>query len=239
MRRAQKVPVALTFLAAIVGPVPSTVRAQVEQAERIRNAAIVLDEIMSAGDQSVPSGVLAKAEAVAVFPSTIKGGFVLAAHRGKGVISVRDRATGNWSLPAFLTVTGGSIGAQIGGQSVDLLLVVMNRRGLENLLQNQFKIGADGSVAAGPVGRSAEAATDLQMRAEILSYSRARGLFAGVSLNGAAIRQDRDANEDFYGEPFRTRSIVLDGKAQPQSHIDEVETWRQALARYAKPNPTR
>jgi lipid-binding SYLF domain-containing protein len=229
----------LTFLAAIIGPVPLTVRAQVEQAERIRNAAVVLDEIMSAGDQSVPSGVLAKAEAVAVFPSTIKGGFVLAGHRGKGVISVRDRATGNWSLPAFLTVTGGSIGAQIGAQSVDLLLVVMNRRGLENLLQNQFKIGADGSVAAGPVGRSAEAATDLQMRAEILSYSRARGLFAGVSLNGAAIRQDRDANEEFYGVPFRTRSIVLDGKAKPQSHIDEVETWRQALARYAKPNPTR
>jgi lipid-binding SYLF domain-containing protein len=212
----------------------AVVHAQAEQAERIRNAAIVLDEIMGAADQAVPSGVLERAEAVAVFPSTIKGGFVLAAHRGKGIISARDRTRGGWSPPAFLTVTGGSIGAQIGAQSVDLVLVVMNKRGLENLLQNQFKIGADGSVAAGPVGRAAEASTDIQMRAEILSYSRARGLFAGVSLNGAAIRQDRDANEDFYGDPYRTRSIILDGRAKPAAHAEDVETWRQALDRYAK-----
>lgn len=235
MTRAQKIPGGLTLLAMIAISLPVTVLAQAEQAERIRHAATVLDEIMRAGDQAVPSSVLGKAEAVAVFPSTIKGGFVLAAHRGKGVISVRDRATGDWSLPAFLTVTGGSIGAQIGAQSVDLVLVVMNRRGLENLLQNQFTLGADGSVAAGPVGRSAEASTDIQMRAEILSYSRTRGLFAGVSLNGAAIRQDRDANEDFYGDPFRTRSIVLDGKAKPQSHTEDIDTWRQALAKYAQP----
>lgn len=235
MTRAQKIPGGLTLLAMIAISLSVTVLAQAEQAERIRHAATVLNEIMSAGDHAVPSSVLGKAEAVAVFPSTIKGGFVLAAHRGKGVISVRDRATGDWSLPAFLTVTGGSIGAQIGAQSVDLVLVVMNRRGLENLLQNQFTLGADGSVAAGPVGRSAEASTDIQMRAEILSYSRTRGLFAGVSLNGAAIRQDRDANEDFYGDPFRTRSIVLDGKAKPQSHTEAIDTWRQALAKYAQP----
>lgn len=211
-----------------------SVRAQAEQAERIRNATIVLEEIMGAADQAIPSGVLEKAEAVAVFPSTIKGGFVLAAHRGKGVISVRDRAKGGWSPPAFLTVTGGSIGAQIGAQSVDLVLVIMNRRGVERLVQNQFKVGADGSVAAGPVGRSAEAATDIQMRAEILSYSRARGLFAGVSLNGAAIRQDRDANEAFYGEPYRTRSIVLDGKAKASAHTEDVDDWRRMLTKYAQ-----
>jgi lipid-binding SYLF domain-containing protein len=239
MVRVQNIPVGLALLAIVVAVLPVTVHAQAEQAERIRTAASVLDEIMSAGDQAIPSGVLSRAEAIAVFPSTLKGGFVLAAHRGKGILSVRDRATGHWSLPAFLTVTGGSIGAQIGAQSVDLLLVVMNRRGLENLLQNQFKIGADGSVTAGPVGRSAEASTDIQMRAEILSYSRARGLFAGVSLNGAAIRQDRDANEDFYGIPFRTRSIVLDGKATPRSHPDDVEAWQRALTKYAKPNTTR
>ena len=239
MTRVQKIPGGLALLAMVVASLSVTLHAQAEHAERIRNAAIVLDEIMSAGDQAIPSGVLSRAEAVAVFPSTLKGGFVLAAHRGKGILSVRDHATGRWSLPAFLTVTGGSFGAQIGAQSVDLLLLVMNRRGLENLLQNQFKIGADGSVTAGPVGRSAEASTDIQMRAEILSYSRARGLFAGVSLNGAAIRQDRDANEDFYGVPFRTRSIVLDGMATPQSHPDEVEAWRQALAKYAKPNTIR
>jgi lipid-binding SYLF domain-containing protein len=223
-------------LAVILAVFPTAAGAQTEEAQRIRNAAVALDEIMSADDHRIPTGVLSRAEAVAVFPSTLKGGFVLAGQRGKGVISVRDRATGTWSLPAFLTVTGGSIGAQIGGQAIDLVLVVMNRRGLENLLKNQFKVGADGSVAAGPVGRSAEAATDIQMRAEILSYSRARGLFAGISLNGAAIRQDRDANESFYGDPWHTRSIVLEGKALPQSHHDDIEAWRQALTKYAKPN---
>ena len=207
--------------------------AQAEQAERIRHATTVLDEIMGAADQAIPSSVLEKAEAVAVFPSTIRGGFILAAHRGKGVLSVRNRATDTWSLPAFLTVTGGSVGAQVGAQSIDLVLVVMNRRGLENLLRNQFKIGAGGSVTAGPVGRSAEASTDIQLRAEILSYSRARGLFAGVSLNGAAIRQDRDANEDFYGDRHRTRSIVLDGRARAPSQAEDIDAWHQALARYA------
>ncbi|MGH9175586.1 MAG: lipid-binding SYLF domain-containing protein, partial [Vicinamibacterales bacterium] len=124
----------LSVLAVTATAVPVTLRAQAEQAERIRHATTVLDEIMAAPDQAIPSGVLDNAEAVAVFPSTVKGGFILAAHRGKGVISVRDRNTNTWSLPAFLTVTGGSIGAQIGAQSVDLVLVVMNRRGLENLL---------------------------------------------------------------------------------------------------------
>ena len=224
--------VALAGVGAITWSV--TLAAQAEQAERIRNATIVLEEIMGAADQAIPSGVLEKAEAVAVFPSTIKGGFVLAAHRGKGIISVRHPDKSGWSPPAFLTVTGGSIGAQIGAQSVDLVLVIMNRRGVERLVQNQFKVGADGSVAAGPVGRSAEASTDIQMRAEILSYSRARGLFAGVSLNGAAIRQDRDANEDFYGEPYRTRSIVLDGKAKASAHAGDVDAWRQTLAKYAR-----
>ena len=206
--------------------------AQADQAERIRHATTVLDEIMAAPDQSVPSSVMDKAEAIAVFPSTIKGGFVLSAHRGKGIISVRDRATNTWSPPAFLTVTGGGVGAQIGAQAVDLVLVVMNRRGLENLLQNQFKIGAGGEVTAGPVGRSAEASTDIQMRAQILSYSRSRGLFAGVSLNGAAIRQDRDSNEDYYGEGYRTRSIVLDRKVTPPARAEEVDAWWHALNKY-------
>ena len=209
------------------------VGAQAEQAERIRNATIVLDEIMGAPDKAIPASVLEKAEAIAVFPSTIKGGFVLSAHRGKGIISARDRASNTWSPPAFLTVTGGGIGAQIGAQAVDVILVVMNRRGLENLLGNEFKIGASGEATAGPVGRSAEAATDIQMRAQILSYSRSRGLFAGVSLNGAAIRQDRDANEDYYGDPFRTRSIVLDKRATTGPNAEEVDAWWKSLATYA------
>jgi lipid-binding SYLF domain-containing protein len=205
---------------------------QAEQAERIRHATTVFEEIMDAPDRAIPQSVLERAEAIAVFPSTIKGGFVLSAHRGKGIISVRDRAGNTWSPPAFLSVTGGGIGAQIGAQSIDLVLVVMNRRGLENLLQNQFKIGAGAGVTAGPVGRTAEAATDIQMRAQILSYSRSRGLFAGVSLDGAAIRQDRDANEDYYGDPYRTRSIVLDKRAKLPANADEVDAWWGVLNKY-------
>src|SRR5918995_913038 len=136
--RMRFVAVALSLGVAGMGAI---LHAQAEQAERVRNAAIVLDEIMGAADQAIPAGVLEKAEAIAVFPSTIKGGFVLSAHRGKGIISVRDRATNTWSPPAFLTVTGGGIGAQIGAQAIDIVLIVMNRRGLENLLGNEFKVG--------------------------------------------------------------------------------------------------
>jgi lipid-binding SYLF domain-containing protein len=200
-----------------------------DESDRVRDAGVVLEEIMGAADKGVPGAVLDKAEAIAVFPGTLKGGLLIGAHRGRGIISVRDRSSGTWSAPAFLTLTGGSIGAQIGGQSIDLMLIVMNRRGLENLVRNEFKIGADASVAAGPVGRDAEASTDIQMRAEILSYSRTRGLFAGVTLKGSAIREDRDANEVLYGKPYRTREIVFDrlgGAPEP------VGAWRALLKKY-------
>ena len=124
---------------------------------------------------------------------------------------------------------------RIGGQELDIVLVVMNRKGLENLLQNQFEVGGEASVAAGPVGRDASASTDIQFRAEMLSYSRSRGLFAGVSLRGASIRQDQDANERFYGSRFRTRDVVLDGKAVKPLAADAVTSWQQALAKYAAP----
>ena len=221
----------LFLLTLLLTAVP--VHGQQEQAERIQNATVVLEEIMAAPDQAIPASVLQKAAAIAVFPSTIKGGFVLSAHRGRGIISVRDPQANTWSLPAFLTVTGGSIGAQIGAQAIDIVLVVMNRRGVENLLQNQFKVGAAGEATAGPVGRAAEASTDIQMRAQILSYSRSRGLFAGVSLNGTAIRQDRDANEDLYGQPYRTRSIVLDKNASMPKEGDAIDGWWKMLTKYA------
>lgn len=202
-----------------------------DEARRISDSIIVLDEIMAAADQSVPRSILEKAVGVAVFPSLLKGGFVVGGQRGKGILSVRDKTTGLWSAPAFLTITGGSIGAQIGAQAIDLILVVNNDRGLEQLVKNQFKIGADAGVAAGPVGREASAATDIQMRAQILSYSRARGLFAGITLNGSTVRQDRDANERFYGTAYRTGQIVFDGLAgAPQS----AAAWKEALAKYAK-----
>lgn len=204
--------------------------AQSDQADRIQESKVVLDEIMSAPDSAIPRSVLDRAEAIAVFPSTLKAGFLIGAQRGKGIISVRNRNAGEWSPPAFLTLTGGSIGAQIGGESVDIVLIVMNRRGLEHLLQNQFKIGGEASVSAGPVGRNAEASTDIQLRAEILSYSRSRGLFAGITLKGSAIRQDVDANRAFYGRAFRTRDIVLDQKAANPMAPEIVSEWRSAVS---------
>jgi lipid-binding SYLF domain-containing protein len=222
--------IALVVTGSAVAPVAQSAPEGVKEADRVKEAITVLDEVMGAGDKAVPRAILERAEAIAVFPSLVKAGFVLGAQRGRGVISVRDPKSGAWSSPAFLTITGGSIGAQIGAQAVDLVLVVQNRRGLENLLNNQFKIGADAAVAAGPVGRDASANTDIQLRAQILSYSRTRGLFAGVTLNGSTIRQDRDANERFYGIAYRTRAIALErlgGSPEPSP------AWRETLARHA------
>lgn len=204
--------------------------AQSDEAQRIAASTTVLDEIMGAGDKSVPRSILEKAEGIAVFPSLIKGGFIIGAQRGRGILSVRDAGSGTWSAPAFLTITGGSFGAQIGAQAVDLVLVIMNRRGLEQLVENQFKIGADASVAAGPVGRDATASTDIQLRAQILSYSRTRGVFAGVTLNGSTISQDRDANDRFYGMGYRTSQIVFERLGGAPEPVDE---WRDTLIKYA------
>jgi len=199
------------------------------EAKRVAEATTVFTEIMGAADHAIPSSILGKAEGVAVFPSTIKAGLVVGGQRGRGILSVRGES-GTWSAPAFLTLTGGSIGLQIGAESADLILVITNRRGLENLVRNQFKVGADAGVAAGPVGREAQAATDIQMRAQILSYSRARGLFAGVTINGSTIRQDKDANQRFYGKPYESKQIVferLGGAPEP------VAAWRAILVKYA------
>jgi len=222
-----------TFLFALLALTAShIVTAQTsDEARRITDASTVLEEIMEAADKSVPRSIMEKAEGIAVFPSLIKGGIVVGGQRGRGVLSVRDKKTGGWSSPAFLTITGGSIGAQFGAQAIDLVLVINNQRGLEQLVKNQFKIGADAAVTAGPVGRDASASTDLQMRAQILSYSRARGLFAGVTLNGATIRQDRDANERFYGMGYRTGQIVFDGLG---GSPELVANWEATLRKYAR-----
>ena len=219
---------ALLLAAVLAGP---ALLAQSDEVQRVKDAVIVLSEVMDAGDQAIPASILEKAEAVAVFPSLIKAGFIIGGQRGRGILSVRDPKTGAWSSPAFLTITGGSIGAQIGGQAVDLILVVQNRRGLEQLVRNQFRIGAGASVAAGPVGRDASATTDIQLRAQILSYSRTRGLFAGVSLEGSTISQDRDANDRLYGMGYRTGQIVFEGRGGAPEPVDE---WKAALRKYAK-----
>jgi lipid-binding SYLF domain-containing protein len=202
---------------------------QSDEAAQVRAATTVFTEIMDAPDGGIPRSILDKAEGIAVFPSVLKGGFVVGAEYGHGILSVRDRASRTWSAPAFLSLTGGSFGAQIGGQAVDLVLVIMNRRGLDQLVRNQFKIGVDAAAAAGPVGRNAEASTDIQLRAEILSYSRSRGLFVGVTIDGASIRQDRDANMRFYGKAYTTSQIVMErlgGAPEP------VAAWRDMLGKY-------
>ena len=204
--------------------------AQDDEIKRLKTATTVFEEIMEAPDNTIPRAILDKATAVAIFPSTVKAGFIFGGHRGKGVISARNEQ-GEWSTPAFLTLTGGSFGLQIGGQSVDLILVIMNRRGLEKLLRNEFKIGGDASAVVGPLGRNLEASTDLTLRAEILSYSRTRGLFAGITLKGSTIRADRDANERFYDYPFGSGQLVLEGEAATPHDADAVANWRATLAK--------
>ena len=204
--------------------------AQDDEIKRLKTATTVFEEIMEAPDTAIPRAILDKATAVAIFPSTVKAGFIFGGHRGKGVISARNEQ-GEWSTPAFLTLTGGSFGLQIGGQSVDLILVIMNRRGLEKLLRNEFKIGGDASAVVGPLGRDLEASTDLTLRAEILSYSRTRGLFAGITLKGSTIRADRDANERFYDYPFGSGQLVLEGEAATPHDADAVANWRATLAK--------
>ena len=172
--------------------------------DRVTAAGTVMNEIMAAPDAGIPDEILGSAECVAVVPSMLKGGFIVGAAYGKGVASCKT--PNGWSAPAFFRVEGGSIGFQIGGQAVDLVMVIMNERGMRALLSSKFKLGADASVAAGPVGRHAAADTDWKLRAQVLSYSRARGVFAGLELNGAAIRQDKDSTREFYGRmvPFKT-----------------------------------
>ena len=197
------------------------------EADRIARAVEVLEAIMAADDSAIPTAILGRAQGIAVFPGTTRAGLGFGGMRGRGILSARN--DGNWSDPAFLTLTGGSFGLQIGVQRSDIILVIMVREGLDNLVSNQFSIGVDAGLAAGPVGRNAAAATDIQLSAEILSYSRARGLFAGVTINGSTIRQDVDANERFYGSRLETRRIVFEDAGGAR---EPVGLWRQTLARY-------
>jgi len=197
---------------------PRQALAQQAETDRLAEAARVLEEVLTAPDKGVPQSIIEKAQAVVVIPSTVKGALVFGAQHGKGVMSAKSAA--GWSAPAFVTLTGGSLGMQIGGQATDIVLVVVNERGITNLAQNTFKIGGDASVAAGPVGREATAATDYRLQAQILSYSRSRGLFAGVSLTGSTIRADRNANERIYGVGYSTRNIVVERKVEPTAAAD-------------------
>jgi lipid-binding SYLF domain-containing protein len=199
----------------------------------VREAATVFNESMNTPDQEIPTSILEKAEAIAIFPSLAKGGFVVGGQWGRGVITVRDPKSGRWSAPAFLTLGGGTFGTQIGATAIDLILVVMNRRGVEHLLANEFKVAGEASVALGPVGRAAEASTDVALRAEILSYSRSRGLFAGATFSGSVVKEDKNANLRYYGKALTSEDIVF-GRS---SHMPEsAKTLQQTLARHRRPN---
>lgn len=199
--------------------------------DRIKSAGTVLDEIQGTGDQVIPEEVLGSAECVAVVPSMLKAGFIVGARYGRGVASCRTPK--GWSAPAFFRVAGGSFGLQIGGQAVDLVMLIMNKDGMKNLLSSQFKLGADASVAAGPVGRHASADTDWKMRAQVLTYSRARGVFAGLELAGASIQEDKNATREFYGRmvPFKTS---LQGTIDPPQNaypfLSTLAKWAKAAA---------
>jgi lipid-binding SYLF domain-containing protein len=217
-----KVAVALAALTLTL--LPRLAVAQQVETDRLIESARVLEEVLSAPDKGVPEAIVEQAKAIVVIPSTVKGALLIGAQRGKGVMSVKSAS--GWSAPAFVTLTGGSLGFQIGGQATDIVLVVMNERGIENLAQNTFKIGGDASVAAGPVGREATASTDYKLQAQILSYSRSRGLFAGVSLAGSTIRADRDANEKIYGVGYSTKNVVVERKVEPTA---AAEPWIKVL----------
>ncbi len=177
-----------------------------EQLALSQDAIVVLAEIQQIPEQRMPRWLLRNAEGIAVVPNVIKAGFVVGGRRGKGLLSVRAQ-DGTWSNPSFITLTGGSIGFQAGVQSSDVVLVFKSRRGIEDLVRGKFTLGADASVAAGPVGRDASAATDVKLEAEVYAYSRSRGLFAGVALDGTALNIDHRANEAVYGEDVTPRRI--------------------------------
>ncbi len=183
-----------------------------KEQKRLENSGVVMQEIMSVPD-NIPQEVIEKAECVIVFPSVLKAAFVVGASYGRGAMVCRTGKDfrGPWGAPAMYALEGGSVGFQIGGQATDLVLLVMNQRGAESILSSKVKLGGDASIAAGPVGRDATADTDAYMRAEILSYSRTRGLFAGVSLEGSTLRPDDDATADVYGRKLTAREIVLGG----------------------------
>jgi lipid-binding SYLF domain-containing protein len=208
---------------------------------RVDEAGTVMNEIMAAPDRGIPEEILDSSQCVAVVPSMLKGGFIVGGAYGKGLASCKT--ANGWSAPAFFRVEGGSFGFQIGGQAVDLVMVIMNERGMRALLSSKFQLGADASVAAGPVGRHAEAGTDWKMRAQVLTYSRARGVFAGISLNGAVIKQDRDDTRAFYGRMVPYRSLLTGTHPAPADANPFLDTLRryapiQAAAQPPKPSTT-
>ena len=188
-----------------------------EPAKRLGEAASVLSEIMATPDKGIPQDLLDKSHCIVIVPSLKTAAFIVGGKYGKGYLSCRNKSGEGWSAPATVRIEGGSVGFQIGGSMTDLIMLVMSERGADKLLSSKFTLGAEGSVAAGPVGRTATAQTDAQMHAEILSWSRSQGLFAGLALEGATLREDLDDNATLYGTKVENRHIVTDGRPAPRS----------------------
>jgi SH3 domain-containing YSC84-like protein 1 len=206
--------------------------AREDATERLGNATTVLHEIMGMPDKGIPEEVLEHAKCVAIVPHMIKGGFVFGGKGGKGVATCRT--ANGWSAPAFITISGGNWGLQIGVEAVDLVMIIQNEKGMQKLLSSNFHVGADASAAAGPVGRHAEAGTNWKMDTEVLTYSRAKGVFAGLTLEGASIRQDNDSRRAIYGPKVTTKALLLGKVAAPvaaQPFLAEVRGAKgQAVA---------
>ena len=205
-----------------------------EPVQRLADAAIVFEEIMKTPDKGIPEDLLAKAHCVVIVPGLKKAAFIVGAKYGKGYLSCRKASGGGWSAPGTVRIEGGSVGFQIGGSETDAVLLVMNASGASKLLSSEFTLGGEGMVAAGPVGRSVTAQTDALMRAEILSWSRSRGLFAGVALTGATLRDDLDDNAVLYGKKLDNRTIVTTGVRPPKAAarllalLNRYSKWEQS-----------
>ncbi len=199
-----------------------------EAIDRLDNATTVIHDIMTTPDKGIPEEVLENAKCVAVIPHLVKGGFVFGAKHGKGVATCRT--ANGWSAPAFITVSGGSWGAQIGIEAVDLVMIIQHEKGMQKLLSSNLQLGADASAAAGPVGRHASAGTDWKLDAEVLTYSRAKGAFIGLTLEGASIREDNDSRRAIYGRNSTTRATLLGKVAAPPSTRPFLDAVRNAKA---------
>jgi len=217
----------LSICTVLIGVSWSADKDQSDINKRIDEAAKVLNEIMATPDKAIPDKVMRDAKCIAVIPSMLKIAVGFGGNHGKGVATCRTES--GWSAPAPITIAGGSWGLQLGGQAVDLVMIVTNDQGMQHLLSSKFKLGADASAAAGPVGRDAAADTDIKMRAEVLTYSRARGLFAGIDLSGSSLTQDKDETRLLYGS-FVPFSEILSGKVQPTA---SSETFMTAVRRYS------
>jgi len=222
-----------SILVAVVALAPLMAKDS-EPVKRLNEAAAVFSEVMAAPDKGIPQELLENAHCVVIVPGLKTAAFIVGGKYGKGYLSCRNSSGAGWSAPATVRIEGGSVGFQIGGSGTDLIMLVMNARGADKLLESKFTLGAEGSVAAGPVGRTATAQTDIQMKADILSWSRSQGLFVGLALEGATLRQDLDDNAKIYGKKLGNRQIVTGGVRVPHSAARLIALLNKYSARERK-----